>query len=422
MLPALQSGSGIIASDLMRSMLEEAEERRQQREDELKGLKKDEAAEQKITHDPVTAAANEKINAYFFGSLQQEANPMAALIGRVASALGVTQGADESGFAFARRLQDAVSFMDMVPKADTLGQATVVSAASLNLDVSNIISVMDGTAQEKGLKPDAATQLIARLAKQGSLSTEDPAAFSEQLTGYLTTMRAGLPENSRKLEEMTGLKAMGVSINELISAVASPYGEAAQKIKGILDEQNELAKGMTLEMRKVIQRLEDVADPKSLEELQQEKTKRDPTEVNDTEVQLEREADIEQRQHAQKLDDVIDMHEAVREGLEQAEHGKDGDDTGNAEAAAAAQMIQLLSAGLPVEKTTNADNDNEADAAEDEPSGSSDNHDADKTGLDEQAADYADALDAVQDGKNDAPFWVSVDDNGLYELLKRNAA
>src|SRR5690606_16636997 len=122
-------------------------------------------------------------------------------------------------------------------------------------------SVIDGTAQEKGLKPDAATQLIARLAKQGGLSTEDPTAFSEQLTGYLTTMRAGLPENTKKLEEMTGLKALGISINELISAVASPYGEAVQKIKGILNEQSELAKGMTLEMRKVIQRLEDVADP-----------------------------------------------------------------------------------------------------------------------------------------------------------------
>ncbi|MCS4245223.1 TolA-binding protein [Rhizobium sp. BIGb0125] len=422
MLPALQTGSGIIASDLMRSMLEEAEELRQERENELEGLKKDDAAEQKITHDPVTAAANQKINAYFFGNLKQEGNQMAALIGRVASALGITQGVDESGFSFARRLQDAVSFMEMVPKSNSSGEATVVSASSLNLDVSTIISVMDGTAQEKGLKPDAATQLIARLATQGNLSTDDPDAFNEQLTGYLTAMRASLPVNTRQLEETTGLKAMGVSINELISAVASPYGEAAQKIKGILDEQSKLDQGMTLEMRKVIQRLEDVADPKSLEELQQEKTKRDPTEVNDTEVQLEREADIEQRQHAQKLDDVIDMHEAVREGLEQAKNGKDGDDTGNAEAAAAAQMIQLLSAGLSVEKTTTADNDNEADAAEEEPSGSSDNNDAEKTGLDEQAADYADALDAVQHGKSDAPFWVSVDDNGLYELLKRNAA
>jgi hypothetical protein len=422
MLPALQTGSGIIASDLMRSMLEEAEERRQERENELKGLKKDDAAEEKITHDPVTAAANQKINAYFFGNLKQEGNQMAALIGRVASALGITQGVDESGFSFARRLQDAVSFMEMVPKSNSSGEATVVSASSLNLDVSTIISVMDGTAQEKGLKPDAATQLIARLATQGNLATDDPDAFNEQLAGYLTAMRAGLPENTRQLEETTGLKAMGVSINELISAVASPYGEAAQKIKGILDEQSKLDQGMTLEMRKVIQRLEDVADPKSLEELKQEKTKRDPTEVNDTEVQLEREADIEQRQHAQKLDDVIDMHEAVREGLEQAKNGKDGDDTGNAEAAAAAQMIQLLSAALSVEKTTTADNDNEADAAEEEPSGSSDNNDAEKTGLDEQAADYADTLDAVQDGKSDAPFWVSVDDNGLYELLKRNAA
>jgi hypothetical protein len=422
MLPALQSGSGIIASDLMRSMLEEAEERRQERENDLKGLKKDDAAEQKITHDPVSAAANQKINAYFFGNLKQEGNQMAALIGRVASALGVTQGADESGFSFARRLQDAVSFMEMVPRANSAGDATVFSASSLNLDVSTIISVMDGTAQEKGLKPDAATQLIARLATQGNLSTDDPDAFNEQLTGYLTAMRAGLPENTRQLEETTGLKAMGVSINELISAVASPYGEAAQKIKGILDEQSKLDQGMTLEMRKVIQRLEDVADPKSLEELKQEKDKPGFTEVNDREVQLERSADIEQRQHAEKLDDVIDMHDAIREGLEEAKDGESNEGSVNADAAAAAQMIQLLSAGLSVEKATTADNDNEADAADEEPSGSSKNGQPDKAGLDEQAADYADALDTVQDGKSEAPFWVSVDDNGLYDLLKRNAA
>lgn len=422
MLPALQSGSGIIASDLMRSMLEEAEERRQERENDLKGLKKDDAAEQKITHDPVSAAANQKINAYFFGNLKQEGNQMAALIGRVASALGITQGAEETGFSFARRLQDAVSFMEMVPKSNSSGDATSVSASSLNLDVSTIISVMDGTAQDKGLKPDAATVLIARLATQGNLSTDDPDTFNEQLTGYLTAMRAGLPENTRQLEETTGLKAMGVSVNELISAVASPYGEAAQKIKGILDEQSKLDQGMTLEMRKVIQRLEDVADPKSLEELKQEKDRPDFTEVNDREVQLERSADIEQRQHAEKLDDVIEMHDAIREGLEQAKDGESNEGTVNADAAAAAQMIQLLSAGLSVEKATTADNDNEADAADEEPSGSSDDGHADKAGLDEQAADYTDALDTVQDGKSEAPFWVSVDDNGLYDLLKRNAA
>lgn len=422
MLPALQSGSGIIASDLMRSMLEEAEERRQVREDELKGVKKDDAAEQKITHDPVTAAANEKINAYFFGALKQEANPMAALIGRVASALGVTQGADESGFSFARRLKDAVSFMELVPKTGAFGKPAVVGASTLKVDVSNVISVMDGTARDKGLKPDENTLLVARLATQGGLSTKDPAAFDAQLTNYLTKMRAGLPEDTKALQKMTGLKDLGISIDELIAAVANPHGDAAQKIKGILDDQKELEKGMTLEMSKVIQRLEDVADPKSLEELKQEKEKPEFTEVNDAEVQAERDADIENLKHAEKLDDVIEMHDAIRDGLEQSKDSDSGEDAVNTDAAAA-QMIQLLSAGLTVDKATKADNDNETDAeaTEDEPSKSSGNNDG-KPDADEQKADYANALDTVSGDRSDTPLWVGVDENGLYELLKRNAA
>lgn len=425
MLPALQSGSGIIASDLMRSMLEEAEARRQEREDKLKGVKKDEAAEQKIRHDPVTAAANEKINAFFFEGLKQEANPMAALIGRVASALGLTQGNEESGFSFARRLRDAVTFMEMVPKTGLFDKPTEVSASYLNLDVSNIIAEMNGTVEEEGFKPNGKAAFIAKLATQGGLSTKDPAVFDDQLTTYLTSMRAGLPEGIKELEEMTGLKDLGISIDELIDAVANPYGDAAQKIKGILDDKKELEKGMTLEMNKVIQRLEDVADPKTLEELKQEKENPEFTEVNDAEVQAERDADIENLKHAEKLDDVIEMHDAIRDGLEQAKDGEGGEEVVNADAAAAAQMIQLLSAGLTVDKATEADNDNEADAdadvAEDEPSKSSPSKDG-KPDADKQEADFTNALSAVNGDTVDAPLWVGVDENGLYELLKRNAA
>ena len=129
MLPPLQQSSGLFASEQLRTMLEDIEARRKEAEDKAAGKDKDD----KIvgTHaDPVSAAANEKINAHFFGAMKGDPDPMATLIARFASAVGLSQGHDEPGRAFAQRLSDAVAMLEY-EKTDSLGKPVKISLKSL---------------------------------------------------------------------------------------------------------------------------------------------------------------------------------------------------------------------------------------------------------------------------------------------------
>ncbi|WP_407809890.1 hypothetical protein, partial [Staphylococcus aureus] len=77
--------------------------------------------------------------------------------------------------------------------------------------------------------------------------------------------------NISELEESTGLEELGISASAMIAAIANPYGDQARAVKDALNDEAQGTLFMTRETLKVIQRLEDVADPKSKEELQAER-------------------------------------------------------------------------------------------------------------------------------------------------------
>ena len=103
----------------------------------------------------------------------------------------------------------------------------------------------------------------------------------------------------------------------MIAAIANPWSDTGLKVKNALAEKADGERTMTREMRKVIQRLEDVADPKTIEELQQDRTKSEPGRIEDEETRAEREQKIQALKASEKLEDVQDLQDAVKEHLDE---------------------------------------------------------------------------------------------------------
>lgn len=228
-----------------------------------------------------------------------------------------------------------------------------------------------------------------------------------------------LPKSVAALEETTGLKKLGLTASDMIAAIANPWSDAGQRVKDALAEQAESESGMNREMRKVIQRLEEVADPSTLEELRRGDKGYDPGRVEDEETRAEREETIQDLQNAEKLEDVRDMQEAVGDHI--AQRDEDGTSGPASPTDAGLELIEVLAA-LP--DAPNADNDN----AELENAGLGDRAVAEAVpagmaGADLKAKEEVEdalAVDRFADAEPD--LFLPVDDIGIYELLRRRAA
>ena len=167
---------------------------------------------------------------------------------------------------------------------------------------------------------------------------------------------------------------------------------------------------MTRETLKVIQRLEDVADPKSKEELQAERGEKRIGEINDAEVAAEREEDIQTRDAQGKLEDVQELQDVVKEHIDaSADGGADGQ--GPADISSEIALISVLAA-TPAEEAPPAEGDNEPEGADAATTPADAENEAEKL-LDAQAAVEGAGTDILP---------ISVDENGLYALLKKKAA
>lgn len=413
MIPPLSQSVGLHVSDQLGKMIEEMEARHKEADDKAKGKdRKDETFG--VTSDPPKAAANEKINAYFFGALKGDPDPLATLISRFSSALGITQGKDESSFSFAQRLSDAVSMLGFA-KTGSRGEAAVLTLKSLGVSEAEVIDVMQGNSTSK-TAPNAV--LAARIASEAGLTGEEE-DFGARIAETLTARRAALPKSVAALEEATGLKKLGLTASDMIAAIANPWSDAGQRVKDALAEHAESESGMSRDMRKVLQRLEDVADPSTLEELKRGDTGYDPSRVEDAETRAEREETIQDLQNAEKLEDVRDMQAAVGEHI--AQHDEDGAGGGISATEAGLEMIQVL-AGLP--DAANADDDQ----ADPDSTALDDRTVAERLSAGMEAAgskakeEVEDALAADRLADAEPDLFLPVDDIGIYELLRRKAA
>lgn len=410
MITPLQQTASIAVSDLMRSMVETIEECQREEQEKANGTKKDEAVKTQPQPDQSQRVANEKISAYLFGIMKPDPDAFASLVSRFSSALGVTQENDESSFSFARRLQDALTLTDSFEKADAQGKATTISLKSFGVSEAQVVDVLNNGVTAK---TDPMAALAARIAQSAGLTGKEE-DFGVQMSDAIMAMRATLPKSVDDLEESTGLKELGVSAQQMIAAIANPFGDAARAVKDALNEQAQGTRFMTRETLKVIQRLEDVADPKTKEELQAERGEDRIGEVNDAEVKAEREQDIQSRDAQGKLEDVQELQDVVKEHIDAAAGEKtDGTEgQGPVDISSEIALISVLAA-TPDEEATPAENDNapaEADKAK-----------TDATTTPDDAEALLDAMAVVDDARNTI-LPISIDDNGLYELLKKKAA
>lgn len=409
MLTPLQSAQSTAAVSAMQSIVETIEDRRREEAEKTSGRKTDDVLQPAaLRSDDATRQANTRINEHFFGSNGRGEDTLAKLISRFSDALGVTQQEDESARAFAQRLADMLSLVD--------GISLPATGSTLNVTLGGLGTTLTAVKQAMaGPSDDQTANLVARLAFTSGVTQgeeEADADFEQRLSNMLTRLRGELPSDVATLENKSGLSDLGLKATDLVAAIRSPYGAEAERVKEALADKARDEKALTPEMRKVLARLEDAADPKTIEELKLDRTKRDPTRVEDAETRAEREETIRSLEAGEKLEDVQKLQDAVGRAHEDATKGEARDKASEDPAKAAVDTIQLLAAGAAAtalaEKTPA-----KSDAATTE-------------AKDITAAETVRDLDAAsvreQEEREEAKkeiFTLRVDDNGIYDLITR---
>lgn len=409
MLTPLQSAQSTAAVSAMQSIVETIEDRRRKEAEKTSGRKTDDVLQPAaLRSDDATRQANTRINEHFFGSNDRGEDTLAKLISRFSDALGVTQQEDESARAFAQRLADMLSLVD--------GISLPAKGSTLNVTLGGLGTTLTAVKQAMaGPSDDQTANLVARLAFTSGVTQgeeEADADFEQRLSNMLTRLRGELPSDVATLENKSGLSDLGLKATDLVAAIRSPYGAEAERVKEALADKALDEKALTPEMRKVLARLEDAADPKTIEELKLDRTKRDPTRVEDAETRAEREETIRSLEAGEKLEDVQKLQDAVGRAHEDTTKGEARDKASEDPAKAAVDTIQLLAAGAAataLAEKTPAKSDKAATEAKDV-----------------AAAETVRDLDAAsvreQEEREEAKkeiFTLRVDDNGIYDLITR---
>jgi hypothetical protein len=111
----------------------------------------------------------------------------------------------------------------------------------------------------------------------------------------------------RQVENESGLADLGISIETMIASIKNPYDDDGQAVNAALEKAAGGGKDNNVSQSKVMQRLDDIANPKTAEELKLEERSNDPTRVEDAETRAERQQDISDKQALAKLDDIREV-------------------------------------------------------------------------------------------------------------------
>jgi hypothetical protein len=332
---------------------------------------------------------------------------------------------------YGSRLEDALAMTELVARKDADGEPTVVGLATFGVSVEDLTAAVNGTDES----PAGTTALLARFVTRNELEQADGETaedYTIRMRAALTSARAGLPSSVAEVEAKSGLRDLGITAQEMIEAIKHPYGTAAQKIKTALDDKATEEKFLTADVGKVLQRLAEAADPKTLEELKEDRLEKDPTKVEDAETRREREESIRALEAGEKLEDVQELHDVIRKGNAAVIRGETGTQpdvagTGQSADAIAIQTIQVLAAGAEIAETQasiESDQSKEISASQDSADISDDVREAPSD--EEQAIMLARAGQASdeqrqEDAQQDI-LGVTVDEDGIYELLAKEEA
>lgn len=191
-----------------------------------------------------------------------------------------------------------------------------------------------GNADPAALKMD----LVERLADELGLDT-DEARSSYKLGRALEEALKGMaPNDVRALSEKIGFADLGISMDTLLNAIKNPYGDDNERLSEALIKKANGGK-LGTEVERVVQRMEDTADPKSLEELKLGPQGYDPTRVEDAGTRAERLEDIQAAEAGQKLEDVQENQDAVEEKNDELAANPTDDGAENVEASTSLAIL-----------------------------------------------------------------------------------
>ena len=263
-------------------------------------------------------------------------------------------------------------------------------------------------------------ELVDRLAAKLGIDTEEARSSYRLGKALEDALKSMMPDEVSELADYLGVDDLGITMDTLLAAIKNPYGDAnARLVEGLTRKAN--GGKLDTEVERVVQRLEDVADPKTLEELKLGPQGYDPTRVEDQEARAERAGDIEAAEAGKKLEDIQKVQDLIEEknGKTAEELDSDGsqpatgtdDTTLLAVFAAAAEQIANSDVKDAGENSTDAESTSTTEALKDDAPAS------------EIAADAA--LEAISEKTLETSadiLSIHVDDIGIYELLKKKLA
>ena len=448
MITPLQSSVGLASTALMQSMIEQAEKSRLEDEKKIdKENKQEDILKARLSASKSHAALNDKVNAHYFGALKSDDNPMAELISRFLNILRVERDEDEIDTDFGIRLEDTLKLVTMIGKDEANlpetspipGGSREITLARFRVSLDDLSATLDGSAEH----PSANAQMVARFVTRYGVTQnegESDREYSKRIGNRMADVRKSMPASIADLETKTGLRELGLTAAQVVEAIKNPSGDQAKVVQEVLDDDARADGISTDDTQIALQRLEDVANPKTIEELKLERTRKtDPTRVENDETRKEREEDIHKLEAGEKLEDVKKAQEAISKVndalLDAPSSSPDGTGTPAGEgvpateAIASADLLLTLAAGAETEKIAEKVESASADAG-----AARIETGVGKTDATEEAEDEADmgvllarsgpgdaGTPVNDDATADGIVPVSVDENGIYEILKRQA-
>ena len=263
-------------------------------------------------------------------------------------------------------------------------------------------------------------QLIDRLATKLGIDADEARSSFKLGRALEDALKDMDPAQIGRLEEYLGLKEIGISMATLLAAIKNPYGDDNARL---MDGLTKKANGGKLdtEVERVVQRLEDVADPQTLEELKLGPQGYDPTRIEDEATRAERQEDIAAAEVSEKLEDVQDVQDAIEERTEAVVEGPVPGDSSVDDA----EILTVLAAASDPSADI-AENGAAETLAGKSSSGSANDFNANPAEGGTPITEFTEGpLAALIAGGAERPeniLTISIDEIGLYEFLKAREA
>ncbi|KAB1089016.1 hypothetical protein F4V91_23310 [Neorhizobium galegae] len=311
-------------------------------------------------------------------------------------------------------------------KSDPVVEARISASEDARRSRDKITSALFGV--NKTDPNELKIELVDRLATKLGIDTDEARSSYKLGKALEDALKEMMPDEVGKLAEDLGLADIDVSMDTLLAAIKNPYGDDNQRL---MDGLNRKANGGKLdtEVERVVQRLEDVADPKTLEELKLGPQGYDPTRVEDAGTRAERQADIEAAEAGKKLEDVQKVQDVIEKKNDKAAADPAADGATDTASVDDTALLALFAAAA--EQITSSDTDDGADSlvsddkssAKGEPAISAEAVTDQEAPTSEMAAKAIEELatDDAEESETDIVS-VRVDEIGIYELLKKKLA